>query len=445
MVDKQRRVTSRLSNWMLAAVLIVGMTSASGVLNPTAGNAQSQFTVLRVFTGGVYRNGICSKHPCDGAHPHGALLRHDSQRGTKLRLYGTTVAGGLHDIGTIFEFGRSRSFDNSRVSFIDSGDLRRRRVGRYPYAGLVLGPQSRLYGSTSAGDSFAPGGNVFRVNTTVGGRLDKLRTSYRFRFVKHGEQPRGRLLYRGSALFGTTMLGGKGGAGTIFKLEDGPIMDRKVLHEFAGEDGAEPVAGLIVGLDGAFYGTTSKGGAFNLGTVFRLSPPDTEGGAWQHQVLFDFGGKNGAHPRASLILNVNGSLIGTTENGGEFGMGTVFRLRVPKPGQAEWRLRTLHSFDGIGGAKPVAELLADENGLLFGTSAKGGPSDHGTVFSLRPPKDDPGAWLHAILHAFSGGDGSEPRAGLTIDDEGALYGTTFYGGGSSNCENGCGVMFKIER
>jgi uncharacterized repeat protein (TIGR03803 family) len=197
----------------------------------------------------------------------------------------------------------------------------------------------------------------------------------------------------------------------------------RILHTFGGAgDGTNPSAGLI-DVDGTLYGTTSKGGANGYGTVFSIATSGEE------TVLHDFGGSgDGAQPAAGL-LDVNGTLYGTTSAGGTTNnAGTVFSIT---PSGTE---TVLHNFDfaGSGGAAPVAGLI-DVNGTLYGTTSAGGHGA-GTVFSITTGGE------YKVLHYFGKGrDGSTPHAALLYFRR-LFYGTTLYGGAS-----GSGTVFSMNK
>jgi uncharacterized repeat protein (TIGR03803 family) len=189
----------------------------------------------------------------------------------------------------------------------------------------------------------------------------------------------------------------------------------RLLHNFGkGFDGANPFVGGLLDVGGTLYGTTSNGGAYGKGTVFSIST------AGKEQVLHSFGsGVDGANPSAGL-LDVNGVLYGTTGGGGAFtssgsGRGTVFAISTTG------KEKVLHSFGkGTDGQAPVAGLI-DVNGTLYGTTNAGGKDGWGTVFSVSTSGKE------RVLHSFAGeSDGREPYAGL-VDVNGTLYGTTYYG------------------
>ena len=195
------------------------------------------------------------------------------------------------------------------------------------------------------------------------------------------------------------------------------------LHSFTGDDGAHPQADLIADPAGNLYGTTPFGGAVGQGTVFRLDSYGTV------TVLYSFtGGSDGAAPVAGLIADAAGNLYGTASRGGTgtFCCGTVFQL------DSSGTLTVLHSFTGgSDGGTPQAGLIADAAGNLYGTTSSGG-AGYGTVFQLTPSGD------LMVLHSFTLSDGTYPHAGLIADAAGNLYGTTLDGGAF-----GYGTVFQL--
>src|ERR1700722_4200528 len=201
----------------------------------------------------------------------------------------------------------------------------------------------------------------------------------------------------------------------------------KLLHSFGqGSDGAIPNAGVIRDTAGNFYGTTSYGGTFGLGTVFRLSK-DGE------TILYSFAGKDGAQP-GNLLLDKAGNLFGYTGAGGDLtcnngsGCGTVFKL------SATGKETVLHRFANskTDGGYPTG-LVRDAKGNFYGTTELGGASNNGTVFKLDPTGKEP------VLYSFRAGpDGANPN-GVVLDAAGNLYGSTGFGGSGS-----FGTVFKLD-
>lgn len=256
------------------------------------------------------------------------------------------------------------------------------------------------------------------------------------------------ILDQSGALYGATLLGGAQNQGVVFKLSPPVTGQTRwtedILHSFAGgvDDGSQPAAGLTADASGALYGATSRGGPSDLGTVYKLSPPPSGKAPWTKTTLHSFAGSNddGAQPAGALTADRNGALYGTTSRGGPSNQGTVFKLTPPAGGQGKWTKTILHSFAGSDGAQPLTGVRADAGGALYGTTSLGGSSNQGTVFKLTPPAGGQTQWVKTILHSFAGGenDGAQPVGGVTADRGGTLYGTTSRGGRSNQ-----GVVFKL--
>ena len=257
----------------------------------------------------------------------------------------------------------------------------------------------------------------------------------------------------------------------MFELTPGSkgVWTETILYDFSGgADGAGPAANLIFDSAGNLYGTTEYGGDFNCngqsyntscGTVFELTPNGT--GTWSETVLHTFTYSDGAYPLSSLVFDSGGNLYGTTSSGPGFacnqsGCGTVFRLTPKSDGS--WTQTIIYNFEGgPDGADPMAALVLDGSGNLYGTTAMGGFTgcyqNCGTVFELTPATK--GNWSETILHRFGFGgvagtnDGSLPTAGLLLDQEGNLYGTASLGGSvGGGCSDygiygNCGTVFKV--
>jgi uncharacterized repeat protein (TIGR03803 family) len=290
--------------------------------------------------------------------------------------------------------------------------------GAIPVANLI-DVNGTLYGTTANGGG-SNKGTVFSVNPTTGAET----VLYSFSGGTDGGTPLAGLIDVKGTLYGTTMAGGSVGAGTAFSLDPTTGVET-VLHSFAGgADGTYPVASLI-DVKGTLYGTTEIEGAKGDGTVFSLDP--TTGA---EKVLCSFGGgTDSENPEASLI-DVNGTLYGTAGRGGAYNYGTVFSVN-PTTGAET----VLYSFaGGTDGEYPVGSLI-DVKGALYSTTESGGAYDYGTVFSL-----DPTTGAETVLHSFGGGtDGETPYPGL-IDVKGALYGTTYFGGAYFY-----GTVFEIKK
>jgi uncharacterized repeat protein (TIGR03803 family) len=276
-----------------------------------------------------------------------------------------------------------------------------------------------------------------------------------------GSLPKGKLVLdvHGN-LYGTTNTGGSTGAGTIFELS--PSISgqwtENILYNFCSQpdcsDGASPSAGLIFDQAGNLYGTTVQGGLSGndccFGTVFELSPPALPGGSWTEEVLWRFGGGvtgDGAYPDAKLVFDPAGDLYGTASSGGSYGAGAVFEL-MPI-GNGEWNETVLYSFCASGhgsctdGGGPKAGVTFDKSGNLYGTTYAGGEGHRGAVYELSPNSN--GQWTETVLHAF-GLNASGPLSAIDLDDSGNLYGTANYGGlGAQECNQSCGGVFKLTK
>jgi uncharacterized repeat protein (TIGR03803 family) len=258
-----------------------------------------------------------------------------------------------------------------------------------------------------------------------------------------GLNPRAGLV-RDSAgnLYGTTWQGGSYGAGTVFKLTPPAAgqtaWTETILVNFDSTHGAYPWAGLVRDSAGNLYGTTNGGGAYGSGTVFKVAPPAAGQTGWKHITLVNFNGTNGANPQADLVRNSAGNLYGTTYYGGAYSSGTVFKLTPPAAGQTSWTRTTLVNFNATNGAYPAADLVLDSTGHLYGTTTAGGAYSYGTVFKLTPPAAGQTSWKRATLVTFNGANGASPRANLVLDSAGNLYGTAYMGGSYDE-----GTAFKI--
>jgi uncharacterized repeat protein (TIGR03803 family) len=295
--------------------------------------------------------------------------------------------------------------------------------GATPYAALIQGADGLLYGTTYGGGA-TDAGTVFKVDTN-GGSYAVL---YSFTNGLDGAHPSGGLLQgRDGALYGTAETGSSNNCGTVFRLgTDG--LGYTVLHAFSNwPDGALPQASLIQGTDGALYGTTDQGGDYVVGTVFRLQTNGTG-----YSVLHSFGfATDGLSPQGALTQGSDGRLYGTTVIGGTAGDGTIFGLDTDGN-----NYRQLHSFtNSPDGANSYAALCQGNDGYLYGTTVWGGVTNGGTVFRV---SRDGGQF--AILHHFDWtlGKGSHPYAGVSSSNGGVFYGTTLQGGGF-----GFGTVYRL--
>jgi uncharacterized repeat protein (TIGR03803 family) len=347
-------------------------------------------------------------------------------------LYGTTSSGGKHGDGTVFAI-TTPGKETILYSFKGgSAD------GAAPSAPLI-NVSGTLYGATSYAGAHGKG--VIFAITTSGTET----VLYSFKGSSaDGSSPSGALLNVNGTLYGTTVSGGSrscggGGCGTIFSITTSG--KEVVRYNFKGgkTDGQNPNGGLV-NVNGTLYGTTNGGGAHcsggvACGTVFSSTPSGEE------IVLHNFKGADtdGQNPDAGLIY-VNGKLYGTTTGGGRCrltsqGCGTVFATTV------SGTETVLHNFGGADGFGPQSALL-DVKGELYGTTLYGGNSGWGTLFKISTSGKE------RVLHSFNplGGAGYNPVASL-INVNSTLYGTATGGGlgycGRDGTDPGCGIVFAL--
>jgi uncharacterized repeat protein (TIGR03803 family) len=324
-------------------------------------------------------------------------------------LYGTTAGGGSEDCGTIYKIDPSGN-ESVLYEFTQCSP-----VGGIPYGRLIRDQAGNLYGTTEAGGPLQFG-SVFVLSSA--GVFTSL---YNFRLSPDGRYP-----YAGVSrdaagnLYGADTRGGTFNLGTVFVIDSAG--NETVLHDFTGgADGAVPYGDVIRDSSGNLYGTASQGGS-GFGTVYKID------GAGQFSTLYTFpGGAAGGRPFAGLVRDSAGNLYGTTSNFGDNAhQGTIFKLDTA--GNAT----VLYNFDQGGGRNPVAGLARDSSGNLYGTALSGGDFDWGTVFVLRSTGN------FKVLHHFTGKDGKAPQGRVALDGSGNLYGTTYLGGPS-----GWGTVFKL--
>jgi len=220
-------------------------------------------------------------------------------------------------------------------------------------------------------------------------------------------------------------------------MHSGSAWTQEPIYTFAGPDGSQPFAGVILDSKGNMYGTTAQGGQYGFGTVYELSP---SGGGWTEKVLYSFqNGSDGSTPIGGLIFDQSGNLYGAADNGGSGGGGTVFELT---PSGGSWTYSPLYSFTGGAQCGPRASLVMDGSGNLYGTTYCDGANNKGSIFKLTPSAS---GWTQISLYDFTGGtDGSAPISNVIFDSAGNLYGTASRGGNQSNCGlAGCGVVWAI--
>ncbi len=358
-------------------------------------------------------------------------------------IYGTTFGGGtvsgsdcgFFNCGTVYQLTRPASpggswTETTLYSFDNGGG------GHQPDAGLVFGSGGTLYGWAQGGSGYA---TVFELTPPVspGGAWTHT-VVYNFQGPPiDGGNPEGNLaMGEDGSLYGTTRLGGTYNEGTVFELtppaSPGSAWTQTILYSFRGDgDGINPDAGVVIGANGAIYGTTFSGGALGYGTVFGLQ---LISGAWEEKVLVSVGYEM-SNP-VGLVLGKNGVLFGQWPNG-------IFKATPPTAAGGAWTVQSL--YEGAPYTYQQSMTIGPTGALYwttpaFGTSTACGVSNGcGTLNELVPPTSPGGSWTPVVLHNFTGqhGDGYQPNGGLVVTGTGAVYGTAYYGG-----DNFFGTAFR---
>ena len=259
-----------------------------------------------------------------------------------------------------------------------------------PQAGVVFDKAGNLYGSTAVGGVSGANGIVFELSPSGGGSWTEAIPT-RFQGNPDGKIPECRLIVTSTGkLFGTTLEGGTSDLGTAFELvppaSSGGSWKKQVIYSFGSfsGDGVNPNAGLLAASPG-FYGVTFAGGANGKGAVFQLTPPTASGNPWTETILYSFAASgDAAFPSSELVRDKNGNLYGTTTLGGANNLGAVYEVSPPAAVGNSWTETVIFSFSGTDGTLPAGRLLLDASGTLYGTTDGGGAGQEGTVFQLVP-------------------------------------------------------------
>jgi len=389
---------------------LYGATNNGGNATGAAGagvifklDATGHETVLYTFTGAS-----------DGAEPNAVT------RDAKGNLYGTTSGGGdASDSGVVFKLDPT-GHETVLYTFTGGND------GGSSDAAVTLDTAGNIFGTTDAGGT-AGEGVVFEVDAS--GHETVL---HNFTRGAEGNQPytAGVILDPECNLYGTTSFSGAGGQGAVYKIDR--FGNTSVVYAFPGNEGGQYSynAGLLAGVDGHLFGTTTYGGGHGVGVLFDFDPR-----TGNEQVLYTFDTfttSGFGQPNGSLIRDPVGNFYGTTFIGQAdqgFGYGVVYKV------DSAGRAQVLHNFtNGADGGNPYAGVIRDAKGNLYGTASGGGAASSGVVFKIDPTGKE------TVLYTFTGGaDGGLPFSALICDPAGNLYGTTEIGGAS-----GAGVVFRID-
>jgi uncharacterized repeat protein (TIGR03803 family) len=393
-----------------------------------AGGMHDQGAIFCIETNGANFHVI--RHfgaiPDDGANPADSVIEASDGR-----LYTTTLNGGAANNGAVVGVDKSGANYAVILSFAGGSGS-----GRWPLATVMEGSDGVLYGTTSYG-SVSDRGTIFRVNKDGTGYL----IMWHLGLVSGNlQRPRAQLMEAANGLlYGTTREGGGFGRGAIFSVDrSAPAF--AVVHSFLplsnGEGAANPVAPLIEGPDGTFYGTTERGGLEDRGTIFKYT---RSGNTYATLHSQSFTGGDGYIAYGPPTLGPDGFLYGTCSFGGSNNAGIVFRCDAKGNFYS-----VLHHFraDPTDGWNPEGGLLAGSDSRLYGTCRRGGGvvngiiRDQGTLYRIQTNGSG-----YTILHRFGAArDGRQPIGDLLEADDGLLYGTTAFGG-----TNDSGSIFRIEK
>lgn len=404
------RLHSRLICLSVLAFSLPTFGQQAGPTPPT-----QTFSVIHTFTGGG-----------DGGTPNAGV----TVRGSV--LYGTSTVGGNGN-GTVYEAMKSgNAWFTLPISYFSKG-------GSFPLSRVVFGPDGHPYGTTQNGGPNGAG-LVYDliVPISICRTVSCLWTEnilYEFEPPPDGNFPgNGDLVWNQNGnIYGTTLFGGASGAGTVFELtHSGNDWTENVIYSFSGPDGSSPDSTIFVEKNGNLFGTTTNGGANNLGAVYELKYDPQLG--WTENFLYSFqNGTDGRSPYSGLVSDSAGNLYGATGDGGINGGGTIFQL---SPSGNGWTFKTIYPLAGTRGQLcGPSDLTIDNVGNLYGATYCDGAYSAGNVFKLTKSEN---SWTYNSLYDFTGGaDGKFPISNVSIDEHQNLYGTASAGG------SGYGVIWMI--
>jgi uncharacterized repeat protein (TIGR03803 family) len=339
-------------------------------------------------------------------------------------IYGSTVLGGDHGSGTVFQLSPTSTGWEQTVLYSFTGGA----DGGEPYKGVTIDRHGNLYGTAVTGGSGGCEGGcgvVYKLTHSNGTWNQTV--IYAFTGADDGSGPGARVTVdRSGNVYGMTPTGGTYGAGTIYKLQpNAGSYTFQVIHTFTGgNDGSSGSAGRMLLDHGRLYGAATTGGTYGNGVVFELTP--TTVGEWDFRTLYSFHGQpDGSFPYGALLRASSGKIYGTTYYGGRNGIGSVYELSPRSVG--EWNERIIYSFQtGSDGNSPISNLVSDTAGNFYGTTSEGGLGT-GTIFKLAPAGG--GRWTESVVHSFAGPpDGGFSYNGMVVDPFGNFYGATVHGG-----------------
>jgi uncharacterized repeat protein (TIGR03803 family) len=355
-------------------------------------------------------------------------------------LYGATSDGGSltcnppYGCGTVFELAPSTPRWKEKLLYTFSSTS-----FPQPYGQLSIGSNGDLYGTTAqGGDPVCNCGEIYQLVRGSDGWTQNILHTFTNNGSGDGQYPYSGLIQDASGnLYGTTESGGTQNAGTLFELTpaSGGSWTYSIIYQFenASREPYQPAGPLTMDSAGDIYGTSQGGGLYGYGSVYKLS---FSSGAWVATVLYNFTSDYGYYYPGpfGVVLGPSGNLYGTTNQDGEFGFGTIYELT---PTAGYWNHTLLYTFTGGSDGADSSGVTIGPSGALYGTADGGGIFGYGTVFKLAQGAN--GKWTFSVLHSFkNGSDGGYPYGGVILDSLGNLYGTAITGGADND-----GVAYKI--
>lgn len=460
---KATRATSTIS-----AIRFMARASAAIALAAAMHVAPAQESVIYSFQSGN----------TDGQSPSGGVAVDKSGN-----VYGTTVTGGAHGSGIVFELSppAQAGGDWTETVVFNFGDN--------PAAGgspgvtgqggtVILDKEGNLYGTAPGGVSniggVLPSGVVYELSPPAGGSGEWTAQAL-YTFLNDPSEPtalrgpNGAVVFdKNGNLYGIAYGGGTYSNGGVFELsppaQAGDEWTMTAVYSFNNSsEAAQPWgpgsnASLIVDGKGNLYGTTQYGGAASSGTVYELSPPAGDSGNWTPAILHSFKEDSSAHdgygPLGSLAMDAQGNLYGTTGAQGLFAGGIVFELSPPASAGGQWIENIVENFTAFsttGGSSPFANVVLDPQGNLWGTTYRGGPNytvdsvnSGGVIFEMIPQTG--GTWIEAspvpYFFGSQANDVSHPNNPIVIDGKGNIYSAGTGGANVCNSTSTCGAVWE---
>ena len=341
------------------------------------------------------KSSLAQFNGANGAHPYAGVVEHSTGN-----LWGTASGGGAHNDGVIWEIPYGTITFNVYASFDGAN-------GSGPIGGVTQDSSGNLWGTTLYGGA-DNGGVVWEIPSGT----STIKAFASFDGANGWLPAAGVMIDSNGNLWGTTETGGAGGYGVVWEVPKGSTA-MKVVVSFDGANGAYPVAGVTEDSNGNLWGTTTQGGASDDGVVWEIPK-----GSSTLKVVAGFNGSNGDNPAAGVMEDSNGNFWGTAANGGAGGYGVVWEIA-----KGSTTLKVVASFNGANGISPYAGVTEDSHGNLWGTTFDGGSNGLGVVWEI--PN---GSTTLSAVGGFYNSTGAHPYAGVMVDSDGDLWGTTEYGG-----------------